>query len=265
MDRDCYNLSERYRSCLEHVWVYFVGVEDIWAVGMWDERASILLLEDTFSTIMTSDLALSITNFTTQPQLYLEGQVRSIVYRWVGGRLTRRVPSVPDMVASHPARRPTDRCFLTGSGWNPMAGLHRELSKELSRFDILGHPKQHKKIRYTRLIDIMFELMIAIALNSRLATSFVLTVTRRRAWHLEWILNDMKLCMIFISLNTFELMTGITLNSWLATSFILTMTRRHAWHLACILRACSHRNMGRPKSKWFGWSPRFTNESDKPY
>ena len=43
------------------------------------------------------------------------------------------------------------------------------------------HPKQLNITHETRIVENMFELMIGIAFTSRLATLFVLTVTRRRA------------------------------------------------------------------------------------
>ena len=44
--------------------------------------------------------------------------------------------------------------------------------------------------------------MIGIALDSRLATSFVLRVTRRRPWHRAWIINIVKSCTLFAYLAT---------------------------------------------------------------
>ena len=43
------------------------------------------------------------------------------------------------------------------------------------------HPKQLKIMQNIHLIGHILELMIGIAMNSRLATSFVLRMTRRRA------------------------------------------------------------------------------------
>ena len=53
------------------------------------------------------------------------------------------------------------------------------------------HPKQRTimhNMHITKVCSNWFELMIGIAFNSRLAIPFVLTVTRRRAWHVAWIL-----------------------------------------------------------------------------
>ena len=75
--------------------------------------------------------------------------------------MSRLVPSNPDTVATRSAHRPSDCCFLSGSSWNPMTGPHKELRTELSRYDVLGHPKQHKNMRNTRKIANMFELMIS--------------------------------------------------------------------------------------------------------
>ena len=68
----------------------------------------------------------------------------------------RLVPSDPDTVATHPTRRPTDHCFLAGSGWNPVTGPHRELYTALPFNDVLGHPKQHWNMRYTLRIVIKY-------------------------------------------------------------------------------------------------------------
>ena len=43
------------------------------------------------------------------------------------------------------------------------------------------HPKQHTIMHNNHMIDNMFDVMIGIALNNLLATSFVLRVIRRRA------------------------------------------------------------------------------------
>ena len=104
----------------------------------------------------------------------------------------RLVPSDPDTVAIHPTHRPTDRYFLAWLRWNPVTGPHRELPRN----GVLGHPKQHWNKRYTWIIANMFELMIAIALNSRLSTSFVLRVTQRCPWHLACILNNVQSCTL---------------------------------------------------------------------
>ena len=43
------------------------------------------------------------------------------------------------------------------------------------------HPKQRKIMEIMHVIENIIEFMIGIAMNSRLATSFVLRMTRRRA------------------------------------------------------------------------------------
>ena len=43
------------------------------------------------------------------------------------------------------------------------------------------HPEQRKLMQNIHVIESILELMIGIAMNGRLATSFVLRMTRRRA------------------------------------------------------------------------------------
>ena len=58
-----------------------------------------------------------------------------------------------------------------------------------------NHANVHLQLQNIQILENMFvKLMIGIELNSRLATSFVLRVTRRRRWHLACILHNAQSC-----------------------------------------------------------------------